>query len=190
MKDLLEDENEKVVVEALHSISLIGEMSFSRMVLELLGKRQFEAADIQAAINFRRVAADKNLKNIIYLGGLGDIKTSLSAHLKSRTHVAARLKKGTVPTTILRAAIIIGSGSASYEIIENLVRNCIILPAPSWARTKCQPIAVRDVIKYLLEYGAEVNTIDRQGKTPLTRAEEMGRDDIAKLLKEYGADEL
>ncbi len=116
----------------------------------LLGKRQFEAADIQAAINFRRVAADKNLRNIIYLGGLGDIKTSLSAHLKSRTHVAARLKKGTVPTTILRAAIIIGSGSASYEIIEHLVRNCIILPAPSWARTKCQPIAVRDVIKYLV----------------------------------------
>jgi len=116
----------------------------------LLGKRQFEAADIQAAINFRRVAEEKKLKNIIYLGGLGDINTSLSAHLKSRTHVAKRLKKGKVPTTILRAAIIIGSGSASYEIIENLVRNCIILPAPPWARTKCQPIAVRDVIKYLV----------------------------------------
>jgi uncharacterized protein YbjT (DUF2867 family) len=116
----------------------------------LLGKRQFEAADIQAAINFRRVAADKNLKHIIYLGGLGDLKTSLSAHLKSRTLVAGRLKKGTVPTTILRAAIIIGSGSASYEIINHLVRNCFILPAPPWARTKCQPIAIRDVIKYLV----------------------------------------
>ena len=116
----------------------------------LLGKRQFEAADIQAAINFRRAAAAGDIKNIIYLGGLGDIKTSLSAHLKSRTQVAERLKKGTVPTTILRAAIIIGSGSASYEIIENLVRRCFILPAPPWARTRCQPIAIRDVIRYLV----------------------------------------
>jgi len=116
----------------------------------LLGKRQVEAADLQAAINFRRVAEAKSLKSIIYLGGLGDLKTSLSAHLKSRTLVAERLEKGKVPTTILRAAIIIGSGSASYEIIEHLVRNCIFLPAPSWARTKCQPIAVRDVIKYLV----------------------------------------
>ena len=116
----------------------------------LLGKRQFEAADIQAAINFRRVSEANNVKHIIYLGGLGDLKTSLSAHLKSRTHVAARLKKGSVPTTILRAAIIIGSGSASYEIINHLVRNCFILPSPPWARTKCQPIAIRDVIKYLV----------------------------------------
>ena len=116
----------------------------------LLGTRQFEAADIQAAINFRRVAEAKKLKGIIYLGGLGDHKTALSAHLMSRTVVAERLKKGKVPTTILRAAIIIGSGSASYEIIEHLVRSCMILPAPPWARTKCQPIAVRDVIRYLV----------------------------------------
>ena len=53
-------------------------------------------------------------------------------------------------TTILRAAIIIGSGSASYEIIENLVRNCPILPTPPWTKTKCQPVAIRDVIKYLV----------------------------------------
>jgi len=116
----------------------------------LLGMRQFEAADIQAAINFRRVAEAKKLKGIIYLGGLGDLQASLSAHLRSRINVAQQLKKGTVPITILRAAIIIGSGSASYEIIKNLVQNCFIFPAPSWANTKCQPIAVRDVIKYLM----------------------------------------
>jgi uncharacterized protein YbjT (DUF2867 family) len=116
----------------------------------LLGMRQFEAADIQAAINFRRVAEEKKLKGIIYLGGLGDLQASLSAHLRSRINVAQQLKKGAVPITIIRAAIIIGSGSASYEIIKNLVRNCSILPAPSWASTKCQPIAVRDVIKYLM----------------------------------------
>lgn len=141
--DALKTRNLGEVMEGVHTAYyLIHSM--------LLGKREFEAADIQAAINFRRVAEAKNLKGIIYLGGLGDVKASLSAHLRSRTHVAEQLKKGKVPTTILRAAIIIGSGSASYEIIEHLVRNCIILPVPSWARTKCQPIAVRDVIKYLV----------------------------------------
>ena len=116
----------------------------------LLGKKQFEAADIQAAINFRKVAEEKKIKGIIYLGGLGDLHTSLSAHLRSRTRVAEELKKGKIPITILRAAIIIGSGSASYEIIEHLVRNCAILLAPPWAKTRCQPIAVRDVIRYLV----------------------------------------
>ncbi len=116
----------------------------------LLGTRQFEAVDIQAAINFRRVAEAKGVKGIIYLGGLGDIRASLSAHLRSRIHVAEQLKKGKVATTILRAAIIIGSGSASYEIIENLVRNCVVIPTPPWSETKCQPIAVRDVVKYLV----------------------------------------
>jgi uncharacterized protein YbjT (DUF2867 family) len=116
----------------------------------LLGKKQFEAADIQAAINFRKVADEKKLKRIIYLGGLGDLQTQLSAHLRSRIQVAEELARGEVHTTILRAAIIIGSGSASYEIIEHLVRNCIVFPVPSWARTKCQPIAIRDVIKYLV----------------------------------------
>jgi len=116
----------------------------------ILNMSQLEATDIQAAINFRRVAEAKKLKGIIYLGGLGDVQTPLSVHLRSRINVAQQLKKGTVPITIFRAAIIIGSGSASYEIIKNLVQNCFIFPAPSWANTKCQPIAVRDVVKYLI----------------------------------------
>ncbi len=141
--DALELNSLKVALEGIHTAYyLIHSM--------LLGKKQFEAADIQAATNFSKVAEEKKIKGIIYLGGLGDLRTSLSAHLRSRTHVAEELKRGKVPTTILRAAIIIGSGSASYEIIEHLVRNCIIFPAPPWAMTKCQPIAVRDVIKYLV----------------------------------------
>jgi len=146
---------EVVVADALKPDSLVEALegihtSYYLIHSMLLGKRQFEAADIQAAVNFRKIAEIKGLKGIIYLGGLGDLQTSLSAHLRSRTRVAEELKKGTVPTTILRAATIIGSGSASYEIIEHLVRNCILLPAPSWAKTKCQPIAVRDVIRYLV----------------------------------------
>ena len=116
----------------------------------LLGQKKFEDADVQAAINFMRAAEEKKVKRIIYLGGLGDIRTNLSAHLRSRAIVAQELEKGKVSTTILRAAIIIGSGSASYEIIQHLVKNVPLLPIPDWALTKCQPIGIRDVIKYLV----------------------------------------
>jgi uncharacterized protein YbjT (DUF2867 family) len=116
----------------------------------LLGQKQFEAVDIQAAINFRRVAEEKKLKRIIYLGGLGDTREKLSSHLRGRMRVAEELRQGRVPVTILRAAIIIGSGSASYEIIKHLVRRLPIVPIPKWALNRCQPIAIRDVIKYLV----------------------------------------
>ncbi len=116
----------------------------------LLGQKKFELADIQAAINFRKTAEEKNLQRVIYLGGLGDIQTLLSPHLRSRMRVAQELQQGKVPMTIFRAGIIIGSGSASYEIIQHLVKNTPILFIPSWARTKCQPISIRDVIKYLV----------------------------------------
>lgn len=116
----------------------------------LLGPKDFENAEIQAAVNFRDAASRCGLKRIIYLGGLGDNKASLSPHLRSRIRVAQELQKGSVPVTVLRAAIIIGSGSASYEIINHLVRKLPVLPVPVWARTLCQPIAVRDVIKYLV----------------------------------------
>ena len=114
----------------------------------LLGQKKFESADIEAAINFRKAAEKQGVKRIIYLGGLGDVQSELSTHLKSRITVAQELMRGTMPTTFLRAAIIIGSGSASYEIIKHLVRNCPVILVPQWARTKCQPIAIRDVIKY------------------------------------------
>ena len=116
----------------------------------LLGKGNFESADIQAAINFRQAAEHNNIKRVIYLGGLGDVQSTLSPHLRSRMNVAGELKKGSYLTTILRAAIIIGSGSASYEIIEHLVKNTPVFLIPKWAKTKCQPISIRDVIKYLV----------------------------------------
>ena len=116
----------------------------------LLGHREFAAADIQAAVNFRIVAEENRIKRIIYLGGLGDTQSRLSTHLQSRIQVAEELKKGKVPVTALRAAIIIGSGSASYEIIQHLVKRLPVILIPRWAKTKCQPIAIRDVIKYLV----------------------------------------
>jgi uncharacterized protein YbjT (DUF2867 family) len=92
----------------------------------LLGHKEFAAADIQAAINFRIVAEANRIKWIIYLGGLGDPQSTLSRHLQSRIQVADELRKGRVRVTTLRAAIIIGSGSASYEIIQHLVNSRMV----------------------------------------------------------------
>ncbi len=116
----------------------------------LLGPKRFESADIQVALNFRKAAEEKGVKRIIYLGGLGNVRTLLSPHLRSRIEVAQELGSGSVPVTILRAAVIIGSGSASYDLIKNLVKRIPILFIPYWAKTECQPIGIRDVIKYLV----------------------------------------
>ena len=115
-----------------------------------LGPKEFASADMQAARNFRLAAQELGVRRIIYLGGLGDIRSSLSSHLRSRAEVAEELKKCSVPVTILRAAVIVGSGSASYEIIQHLVRKLRIILIPSWAKNRCQPIAIRDVLKYLV----------------------------------------
>ena len=116
----------------------------------LLGEKKFESVDIQAACNFREAAEENHVGRIIYLGGLGDVNTHLSPHLRSRIRVAEELRIGRIPLTALRAAVIIGSGSASFEIIKNLVKVLPVIPCPNWTRTQCQPISVRDVIKYLV----------------------------------------
>ncbi len=116
----------------------------------LLGPREFESAEIQSAKNFREVAEREQVKRIIYLGGLGDTQSDLSPHLRSRRLVSKELKRGSVAVTTLRAAVVIGSGSASYEIIKNLVKRLPVFIIPRWAENRCQPIAIRDVIKYLI----------------------------------------
>lgn len=90
----------------------------------------------------------KNVKQIIYLGGIANEKM-LSEHLKSREAVESVLKKSGIPYTFLRASIIVGSGSASFEIIRDLVEKLPFMIAPKWINTKCQPIAIRDVLFYL-----------------------------------------
>ena len=116
----------------------------------LLGPREFAGVDAKAAGYFAAAAAQRGVRRIIYLGGLGDVRSDLSTHLRSRIEVAERLQSGEVPVTILRAAIIIGSGSASYEILENLVARLPVIFTPSEARSLCQPISIRDVVKYLV----------------------------------------
>lgn len=114
------------------------------------GPKVFPFADMQVAGNFRHAAEEMNINRIIYLGGLGDVRSSLSSHLRSRVEVAEELKRGAVPVTVLRAAVIVGAGSASYEIIKHLAKKLYVVPVPYWANNKCQPIAIRDVIKYLI----------------------------------------
>jgi uncharacterized protein YbjT (DUF2867 family) len=116
----------------------------------LLGPEDFERADILAARNFRDVAEELGVRRIIYLGGIGDTHASSSRHLRNRMAVAEELCNGQVPVTALRAAIIIGSGSASFEIVRGLVEKMRVLPVPKWAENRCQPIGVGDVIRYLV----------------------------------------
>ncbi|HKK91586.1 MAG TPA: SDR family oxidoreductase [Desulfobacteraceae bacterium] len=134
------------LVEALEGVSVAYYLIHSL----LLGPRDVEAAETIAAANFRRAAEICHLDRIIYLGGLGDVKDSLSRHLRSRHQVAVELRKGSVPVTVLRAAVIVGSGSAAFEIIKALVHQAPFIPMPSWTSTRCQPIGIRDVIKYLV----------------------------------------
>lgn len=110
----------------------------------------FSATDRQAAINMATAAATNKLEQIIYLGGLGEDNRSLSHHLQSRAEVGRILQQGTVPVTILRAAMIIGSGSASFEILRYLVEHLPIMITPRWVNTPCQPIGIRNVLHYLI----------------------------------------
>jgi uncharacterized protein YbjT (DUF2867 family) len=113
------------------------------------GRKAFVSRDRQAAQNMVSAAERGGLERIIYLGGLGPDDPSLSQHLRSRREVADILKSGSVPVTFLRAAVILGSGSASFEILRYLVERLPVMTTPRWVRTLCQPIAVRNVLHYL-----------------------------------------
>ena len=144
-----------VVVDALNSLSLEDALKGVHTVYYFihslgLGYSKFELVDIKIATNFRLAAENQNVKRIIYLGGLGDTNSTLSRHLENRIKVGQILSEGKIPVTVLRAAMIIGSGSASYEILINLVNNTPIFFIPKWAKTKCQPISIRGVIMYLV----------------------------------------
>ncbi len=116
----------------------------------LIGQHKYESTDLETADNFCKVAEAKGVKRIICLAGLGDSTASNSLFLKNRLKVAEKFRNSKVPATILHIPIIIGSGSAAFEIIENVVKKVPVISIPNWAETKCQPIAIRDLIKYLV----------------------------------------
>jgi uncharacterized protein YbjT (DUF2867 family) len=114
------------------------------------GDRYVEA-DRQAAHNMVAAAANDRVGRIIYLGGLsGSSKQPISKHLQSRTEVARILQKGPTPTTVLCAPMVLGSGSASFEILRYLVERLPVMTTPRWVLSLNQPIAIRNVIAYLI----------------------------------------
>jgi uncharacterized protein YbjT (DUF2867 family) len=135
-------------------------------------QKDFAEADRKAARNMTKAAAKVGLERMIYLGGLGNENSALSKHLKSRFEVATILKAGTVPITFLRAAMILGSGSASFEILRYLVEHLPVMITPRWVRNPVQPIAIRNVLNYLqgcLEHDETVgHTFDIGGPDVLT----------------------
>jgi len=114
-----------------------------------LGSGDFEKQDRVAAENVAREAAAAGVKQIIYLGGLGADDPDASAHLRSRRETGERLASAGVPVTTLRAAMVVGRGSAAFETILGLVRRLPVMITPSWVSTPTQPIALDDVAVYL-----------------------------------------
>ncbi len=112
---------------------------------------EYAEHDRRLARNFAAAAERAGCTRILYLGGLGETGAGLSEHLESRREVEAELAAGSVPVTVLRAAMIIGAGSASFEILRYLVERLPVMITPRWVRTECQPIAVRNVLHYLVE---------------------------------------
>lgn len=110
----------------------------------------FEERDRRGALNFAAAAHKAGVSRIIYLGGLGH-GDDLSAHLASRQEVGALLARSGVPVVELRASVIIGSGSLSFEMIRALVERLPVMITPRWVRLKAQPIAIEDVVAYLVE---------------------------------------
>jgi uncharacterized protein YbjT (DUF2867 family) len=109
----------------------------------------FEAEDRRAAQNFGGAAKAAGVRRIVYLGGLGDEGIHLSAHLRSRHEVGEILRASGVPVIELRASIVIGSGSLSFELIRALVERLPVMIAPRWVSTPAQPIAIQDLLAYL-----------------------------------------
>jgi uncharacterized protein YbjT (DUF2867 family) len=109
----------------------------------------FAARDRLAARTFVDAADAAGVERVVYLGGLGDDGDALSTHLRSRREVEHVLAGGEAALTTLRAAIIVGEGSLSFELIEQLAARLPIMVTPSWVRTACQPIYVDDVVAYL-----------------------------------------
>jgi len=110
----------------------------------------FAARDRAAARNFADAARGSALRRVVYLGGLGETGDGLSAHLKSRREVEAILAEGDFELTVLRAAVIVGDGSASFRLMRGLVTKLPVMVTPRWVRSDCQPIAVADVVAYLV----------------------------------------
>jgi uncharacterized protein YbjT (DUF2867 family) len=129
------------------------------LVHSMGGTRAFDREDRRGAVAFRDAAERAQVRRIVYLGGLGrDDDPRLSRHLRSRHEVGRVLAAGSVPVTELRAALIIGSGSASFEMLRYLVEVLPVMVTPKWVGNRCQPIAIRDVLRRLVAMAEATGT--------------------------------
>ena len=114
-----------------------------------LGSADFEERDLEAAETTAREAERAGVKQLVYLGGLGDDSPDLSAHLRSRRETGKRLASTSVPVTTLHAAMVVARGSAAFETIVALVDRLPAMVTPRWVSTRTQPVALPDVVAYL-----------------------------------------
>lgn len=147
----------------------------------MAGSKDFEKEDRQAAINFSQAAVKAGVKRIIYMGGLGDSDApDLSPHLRSRQEVGKILRQSGVETIEFRASVVIGAGSLSFELIKSLTDRLPVMICPRWLGTLTQPIAVDDMLAYLLAA--------RQLAVGQSRIFEVGGTDVVPygdLVREY-----
>lgn len=140
--------------------SLNGVSKAYYLVHSMSSGRNYAERDLQAARNFGKAALAANLKQIIYLGGLADPETAIAPHLRSRILTGETLRSSGVPVTEFRAGVIIGSGSISFEMIRFMTEQFPLLIAPHWLRNRSQPIAIENVLDYLL---AALHTPEARG---------------------------
>ncbi|MCC5877124.1 MAG: SDR family oxidoreductase [Candidatus Sumerlaeia bacterium] len=170
------------LVKALKGVSAAYYLVHSMTV----SSRDFEARDLLGAENFASACETAGVERIIYLGGICSSERKLSSHLESRRQTGEALRSTSVPVTELRAAIIVGSGSASFEIIRDCVSRLPMMITPKWVRSKCEPIGIRQMLGYMVGCLDEPRTIGEilevGGGEVLTykemlhqAAEEMGR---------------
>ncbi|UCD49243.1 MAG: DUF2867 domain-containing protein [Phycisphaerales bacterium] len=159
------------------------------LIHSLTGGPAFRERDISAARRFGRAAKDAGVERIIYLGGLGDDDAGLSEHLRSRHESGDALREAGVPVTEFRAAIIVGSGSISFEMVRYLTERLPVMICPRWVFTKVQPIAIDDVLAYLITALEEPETagqiIEIGGSDILTYGDMMTRYGQVRRLRRF-----
>jgi uncharacterized protein YbjT (DUF2867 family) len=120
------------------------------LVHSMTARDDFAERDRQAAEAFAAAASDAGVERVVYLGGLGEERDHLSDHLRSRREVERVLEGGSYALTTLRAAIVVGAGSAGFEMIRQLATRLPVMVTPKWVQTPCQPIAIDDAVAYLV----------------------------------------
>jgi len=148
------DDVDIVVGDVLQStdlaVAMDGVSAAYYLIHSMRGNDEFSQRDVQAAGNFASAAAAAGVGRIIYLGGLGDPDADLSEHLRSRQDTGAALRQAGVPVTEFRAGMIVGSGSLSFEMVRDLTERLPVMVCPRWVFSRTQPVAIRDVLAYLV----------------------------------------